>query len=319
MVLAGGGAIRRCTWWRRWRSWATRCWSSGRTTTACWRWAASAARDMRMKVADRRDWFAVEGGARSAERASVPLAALLAAIREGRRYVAGGRARLRAHRGDAARGAGARRGGDVPAPRRIAGAAVASDPLVGLVEDEAQLEASARVPALRRRMREGRGRDPAVPAGARRRRCARTSGRASRGWRGSATGARARPRRRHGPRQDGAGAGACCSIARSSGPALVVAPTSVVCNWVARGRALRAGAARPIVYRGAGDRAAASRSSAPATCSIVSYGLLVRDADALAASRFATLVVRRGAGAQERHAPAARQRRARSRPTSGSR
>src|SRR6185295_5295774 len=44
---------------------------------------------IRLKVADRKDWFSVEGGAQVAGEV-VPLAALLAAIREGRRYVAVG-------------------------------------------------------------------------------------------------------------------------------------------------------------------------------------------------------------------------------------
>ena len=74
--------------------------------------------DMRLKVADQRDWFAVEGGAQVAGAGAevVPLAELLAAIREGRRYVRVGTRGLRAHRGDAARGAGARGGGVLRVP-----------------------------------------------------------------------------------------------------------------------------------------------------------------------------------------------------------
>ena len=67
----------------------------------------------------------VRGGGRGRGEAAqvVPLAVLLAAIREERRYVRGGPARVRAHRGDPAPGAGQRRGRAVRAPGHDAAAA----------------------------------------------------------------------------------------------------------------------------------------------------------------------------------------------------
>ena len=67
-------------------------------------------RNMRMKVADQRDWFAVEGGAEVGGEV-VPLVTLLAAIREGRRYVPVGARGFVRIEAQPARGAGARRGG----------------------------------------------------------------------------------------------------------------------------------------------------------------------------------------------------------------
>ena len=128
----------------------------GATRNGCWRWARVGRRDLRLKVADKRDWFAVEGGAQVERRGG-------AAVRRCWRHPrgaplrAGGQARLRAHRETAAGGAGARRGRRVSeaARRALQLAAVATDPLLDLVEDEAQIEASAAFAALRRRMREG--------------------------------------------------------------------------------------------------------------------------------------------------------------------
>ena len=129
-------------------------------------------RDLHLKVADDRDWFSVEGGAKVKGEA-VPLSDLLVAIREGRRYVPVGPPRLRAHRGDVA-------GRAHPRSRRIFRwrlrrrrrrcaealrlATVVTDPLYDLVEDEAQIEASAALTALRRRMREGTQLTPRLSA-----------------------------------------------------------------------------------------------------------------------------------------------------------
>jgi len=120
-------------------------------------------RDLRMKVADRHDWFAVEGGAKVKKGRGeevVPLAELLAAIREGRRYLpVGARGFVRIEQ--ALREALARaeaaifevREGGVTGTLRISG--LASDPLVGLVEEESQIDAAASFRALRRRLLEG--------------------------------------------------------------------------------------------------------------------------------------------------------------------
>src|SRR5439155_11929761 len=98
--------------------------------------------DMRMNVADRRDWFAVEGGAAVAGQV-VPLFELLAAIRDGRRYVAvGARGFVRIE--ESLRRALERVEGAVFEHRgALQISAVASEAVVGLVEAEAQIEASA--------------------------------------------------------------------------------------------------------------------------------------------------------------------------------
>ena len=122
--------------------------------------------DMRMKVADRHDWFALEGGAAvkperaasarrgAAEEQIVPLADLLAAIREHRRFVrVGTQGFVRIE--ETLREALARAEGAFFTQRDIIQTSpVAHDSLLGLVEDEAQIQASAAFLALRRRLRE---------------------------------------------------------------------------------------------------------------------------------------------------------------------
>ena len=73
------------------------------------------------------------------------------------------------------------------------------------------------------------------------------------------------------------------------GPALVIAPTSVTLNWVDELRRF-APTLRPIVY-GQSDRADVLAKLGKQDVLVVSYGLLARDADKLAASSFATLVL----------------------------
>ncbi len=75
-----------------------------------------------------------------------------------------------------------------------------------------------------------------------------------------------------------------------AGPALVLAPTSVTLNWVDELKKF-APTLRPIVYGEADDRAACIASLAKRDVLIVSYGLLVRDAESLAAKTFGTLVI----------------------------
>ncbi|WP_434391352.1 SNF2-related protein [Melittangium boletus] len=73
------------------------------------------------------------------------------------------------------------------------------------------------------------------------------------------------------------------------GPALVLAPTSVSLNWVEELRRFAPGL-RPVLYADQADRAACLRKLKGKDVLIVSYGLLVRDAAALGAVAFATLV-----------------------------
>jgi superfamily II DNA or RNA helicase len=75
------------------------------------------------------------------------------------------------------------------------------------------------------------------------------------------------------------------------GPALVIAPTSATYNWLDELRRF-APSLRPILY--ADHRAAQEAEPAPLprrAVLVASYGLLVRDAEALAAIKFATLVL----------------------------
>jgi superfamily II DNA or RNA helicase len=74
------------------------------------------------------------------------------------------------------------------------------------------------------------------------------------------------------------------------GPALVLAPTSVALNWV-RELERFAPSLRPIVYGEASDRTACLAKLGKKDVLIASYGLLVRDAEALAGVKLATLVI----------------------------
>jgi superfamily II DNA or RNA helicase len=74
------------------------------------------------------------------------------------------------------------------------------------------------------------------------------------------------------------------------GPALVIAPTSVVFNWEAE-LARFAPELRVIRYGEATDRAASLARLGKRDVVIASYGLLARDSDRLAQKKFATLVV----------------------------
>ncbi|HTL31572.1 MAG TPA: DEAD/DEAH box helicase [Kofleriaceae bacterium] len=72
------------------------------------------------------------------------------------------------------------------------------------------------------------------------------------------------------------------------GPALVLAPTSVAFNW-ARELERFAPSLNPVMYTE--ERTASLAKLEPGDVVIASYGLLVRDAPQLAATKFATLVV----------------------------
>ena len=74
------------------------------------------------------------------------------------------------------------------------------------------------------------------------------------------------------------------------GPAIVLAPTSVSLNWVDELRRFAPGL-RPVLYSEVADRDACLATLGKKDVLIVSYGLLVRDAAALAKRTFGTLVV----------------------------
>jgi superfamily II DNA or RNA helicase len=247
---------------------------------------------MRMQVADRRDWFQVEGGAQvkmgGGKTEVVPLAVLFAAIREGRRYVpVGPRGFVRIE--DTLRQALEQAEAAVFDSRGILEVSrVGSDPLMGLVEREAQIEASAAFTALRRRMREGQAATPALPA-------------ELEGW--------LRPYQKEGvawmARLAHWGAGAILAdemglgktiqtlaiLAHraAKGPALVVAPTSVVSNWLAEAARFTP-ELRLKLYRGAA-RAALLEGLGAGDVLVTSYTVATLDAEALAPIAFGTLVV----------------------------
>jgi len=74
------------------------------------------------------------------------------------------------------------------------------------------------------------------------------------------------------------------------GPALVLAPTSVAHNWASE-LARFAPTLRAVMYGEQEDRAGCLARLRKKDVVIASYGLLARDADALAATKFATLVL----------------------------
>ncbi len=75
-----------------------------------------------------------------------------------------------------------------------------------------------------------------------------------------------------------------------TGPALVLAPTSVCFNWMDE-LAKFAPSLRPVLYSAAPDRAACLAGLGKKDVLIASYGLLVRDAALLAAVPFGTLII----------------------------
>jgi superfamily II DNA or RNA helicase len=92
------------------------------------------------------------------------------------------------------------------------------------------------------------------------------------------------------------------------GPALVLAPTSVAFNWAEELRRF-APSLTPVIYGDAADRAQCLAKLRKKDVVIVSYGLLVRDAELLASRGFATLVIDEAQAlknAQTRRAKAAR-------------
>ncbi|MDB4980903.1 MAG: Superfamily helicase, family [Myxococcales bacterium] len=257
-------------------------------------------RSMRMRVADRRDWFAVDGAAevtvkprgksklRGNSVGLVPLAALLAAIREGRRYVpVGARGFVRIE--EALRAALARADSVMFERDGVLGvSSVASDPLVGLVEDEEQLEASLAFRELRRRMRDSESQDLHVPA---------------------KLSSALRPYQREGAawlaRLAHWGAGAIVAVVMglgktvqtlavlchraALGPSLVVAPTSVVSSWIDEAARFAPELAVRL-YRGEG-RAAALRALGPGDLVVTSYAIAALDGEALGGLTFGSLVL----------------------------
>ena len=247
--------------------------------------------NMRMQVADRRDWFQVEGGVEVAVAGKtevVPLAVLFAAIREGRRYVAvGARGFVRIEET-------LRRALEQAEPLFFESrgglelSRVGGDPLMGLVEREAQVKASAAFTALRKRMRAGAAEVPVLPANLDE--GLRPYQKAGVTWmvRLAHWGAGA-------ILADEMGLGktvqtlAVLAHRAAEGPALVVAPTSVVPNWLAE--AARFTPQLDVkLYRGPA-RASLLSGLGPGQVLVASYTVVALDAEALAAIAFGSLVI----------------------------
>jgi superfamily II DNA or RNA helicase len=249
--------------------------------------AAISRKELRVRVTDRRDWFGVEGEV-EVDGAAIPLAALLEAVRRGRRYVrvAPGRfaaiedqLRQRVSAADDVLHAG-KKGLEVA----LTGVAAIED----LVADAGHLEAALRWRELVARLDAARALDPALPEG---------------------LTATLRPYQIEGykwlTRLAAWGAGACLAddmglgktvqalallLARApAGAALVVAPTSVGPNWIREAERFAPGL-RARLYRGPA-RATLLTELRPGDLLVTSYALAVRDAEALSAARFGTLVL----------------------------
>jgi superfamily II DNA or RNA helicase len=77
----------------------------------------------------------------------------------------------------------------------------------------------------------------------------------------------------------------------AAGPALVVAPTSVCGNWTEEAGRFAPGLRSAVYGQTEGDRAAQISAAAAGDVVVVSYALLLRDAEAFAAREWATLVL----------------------------
>ena len=245
------------------------------------------AEDLQMKVTDGRDWLGLQGFA-DVDGLAVELAALLAAVREGRRFVAVDDAawvrisdRLRDQLEAVAASTWEGRRGVELSP-------LAGGLLDDLVEAGAELDAPPDWDVDRARVAEALALDPAVPD---------TLRATLRPYQhvGFAWLARLSHWAPGGVLADDMGLGktiqALALLLRRAhaGPALVVAPTSVGFNWVAEA-ARFAPSLRARQYRDRG-RQALLEDLAPGDVLVTSYDLVVRDREALSAVDWRTLVL----------------------------
>ncbi|MHB1844346.1 MAG: SNF2-related protein [Deltaproteobacteria bacterium] len=245
------------------------------------------AKNLRVEVKDRRDWFGLEGGLEiDGER--VELALLLDAARAERRYVPVGEGKwveISAElRGRLARAAAVVHTGRSGLEVGFA----AAEALTQAFDEVTELSACARWRETTQKLARARHFDPPLPRGLK---------------------AELRPYQLEGyrwlRRLAEWGVGACLAddmglgktvqtlavlLARAKeGPALVIAPTSVGFNWLREAERFTPGL-RPILYRD-GDRDALLSGLGKGDLLIASYGLVVRDAARFTATRFATLVI----------------------------
>jgi len=242
---------------------------------------------LKVQVRKRRDWFGAEGGV-DIDGARVSLAQLLAAIRGGRRYVKLGARRFAAIEGDLRERLAALDDVVFENQGAIELGLLAAPVLADLVENARQLDLEPSFRATLGKMEDARVAEVAVPDGL------QTTLRHYQddGFRWMA-------------RLSAWGLGACLAddmglgktvqalallLERAErGPSLVVAPTSVVSNWVAECAKFAPGL-RPQIYRGPG-RATVLPKLGKGSLLITSYAIAVRDAEALAAIAFSTLIV----------------------------
>ena len=244
-------------------------------------------RGVRITLRERREWFGALGELTvGGER--VELARLLDAARRHERWVAVDAhtyieldAALRAHLAAVADHAHVGRDGVAIGPSAV--------PSLGALEHAgAKVDAHATWRALEARVRAAEGVAPEVPAGL----TATLRGYQRDGFRWMA---RLAAWGAGGVLADDMGLGKTLQslallLARASeGPALVVAPTSVTFNWCDEA-ARFAPSLRVLRYTDAADRDDALAALGPGDVLVVSYGLLVHDAERLAGRRFATFI-----------------------------
>jgi superfamily II DNA or RNA helicase len=246
--------------------------------------------DLRLTIAERRDWFDVNGAVEAGD-VRVEMAVLFDALRQRQRYVRVGPGRFVAL-AESLRRRLAPISDLVHETRTgLALSPAASLLLEDLTTDGAELDAPEAWRALVQRITDAQHLDPSLPAGfvgALRpyqldgfKWMARLSA-----WGGG------------GILADDMGLGKTVEAVAlllhraESGPALVVAPTSVADNW-RRELERFAPSLSPVLYRDHSDatRDALLSGLGAGQVLITSYGLLARDAERLAANRFATLVV----------------------------
>jgi superfamily II DNA or RNA helicase len=248
---------------------------------------ASTAKQLRVEVRDRHDWFGLAGTV-EVDGEEVDLAVLLEALRDRRKIV-----RLKG---------GAWLTLTAELAERLAPLAQLSTPVAGgleigpaaigplddLARDGAVLDARGAFARLHSRMREASKRTPRVP-------------RAFKGklrdyqvegfrWlaRLAAWGAGAVLADDMGLGKTLQALALLCHRA-ADGPALVIAPTSVCANWVAEASRF-APSLRVALFREA-DRASAVKGLGPGDVLVISYGLLALDLQRFVGKRFATVVL----------------------------
>ena len=245
-------------------------------------------RDLRVGLTRNRDWFGL-GGSVEVDGETVPLADLLEALRQGRRYVpvTGGKwlriaDELGGRLGTVAQAVHGARGQAELGP-------TAAPLLAELIREAGTVKACAAWRELEQRFTSAMSISPELPEG---------------------FTAELRPYQREGyvwmRRLAEWGVGGCLAddmglgktvqalavlVARASlGPALVVAPVSVGTNWLRETRRFAPGLA-PVLYRETDRAAGAPPAFGPGDLVITSYGLLLRDVERLSAVRWGTFLL----------------------------